>query len=150
MTTDIGKELALWRTGTDSLFNRMLSRKGIGDWWPAMEELTDFREPLADLEETNKEFVLTLDVPGVEKKDIHVRPRDHGIEIEAKKGSEIKEERKGIYLHERSFSGFYRYCALGDSAQADKAQATLKNGVLEVRIPKHPDMAKKAKEIEVK
>lgn len=145
MSTDIAQDLAEWRRSTDSIFNRMLS----GTLWP-LEQLSGLREPLMDLEETDEEYVLTMDVPGVERKDIHVRPRDRGVEVEARKTREVKEEVKGLVRHEREFEGYYRYCMLGEAADIEHAKATLKGGVLELRIPKIAGKVKRQKEIEVR
>ncbi len=112
----------------------------------------DYRSPLADVWETDKEIVAKIELPGVDKKDIKVRTRDNGLEIsvENKNQYEYRDEKKNIYRAERSYSGFYRYFELPDYADKDKINATYKNGILELRIAKKYSKDKGAKNIEVK
>ncbi|RMF07258.1 Hsp20/alpha crystallin family protein [Candidatus Woesearchaeota archaeon] len=108
---------------------------------------SDYRQPLTDIWETDKEVVATVELPGVDKKDIQINATDDGIEIKVEKKDEKKEEKKGMFRLERVYSGFYRFIPLPANVNADKTAATYKNGVLELRVPKVK--AKKGREIKV-
>ena len=114
--------------------------------------LINYIEPLTDVAETEKEIITKIEIPGVDKEDIRISAANEGIEITAEKRDEIKEEdrKKGRYRIERSYSGFYRYFSLPEYADFDKVEASYKNGILELRIPKTGREAKKGKEIKVK
>ena len=114
--------------------------------------LMNYAEPLADIYETGKEIVAKIELPGIDKDDIKIKATEDGIEIKGEKKDEIKEEdrKKGRYRLERSYSGFYRYFSLPDNADADNIDASYKDGLLEVKIPKTEKGIKKVKEVRVK
>ncbi len=111
-------------------------------------ELEGFRQPLADVFETDKEVVVTVELPGVRKEDIDVRVTESSVEIKAEVKGEIKEEKEGFYRAERTYQGFYRVIPLPTEVKANEAKATYNNGVLEIRIPKAKEETK-AKKVKV-
>lgn len=104
-------------------------------------ELMDYREPIADYFETDKEIVATIEIPGVDKKDIEINNINDGIEIKVEKN----EEKKDKNSYKKSSMGFYRYFKLPEYIDFDKSKATYKNGVLELKIPKKLIATKKKK-----
>lgn len=96
----------------------------------------EYREPYADVQETNKEVIVTAEMPGVNKGDINIRLRDSTLEISAEKKHEAEGKEKDYYLAERTYRKFYRALSLPAKVLSDKAKATYKNGVLEIRLPK--------------
>ena len=112
--------------------------------------ITNYRQALSDITETDKEIIATVELPGVEKEDININATETGIEIKVEKKDEHKDEnkKKGIYKLERNYVGFYKYIALPENALIDDIKATYKNGVLELRIPKKEEQ-KKGKRIKV-
>ncbi len=114
-------------------------------------ETSMYRQPLADIWETDDEIIATIELPGVEKEDIQVNVVDDYIEVKVEKKEEHKEEdkKKGMYRLERRYSGFYRRIPLPEEADADSIKATYKNGVLELRIPKKKTEKKKGKKVKV-
>lgn len=96
----------------------------------------DYREPYADIQETDDEVIVTAEMPGVDKSDINLRVSDGKLEISAEKKHETEEKKRDFYLAERSCSKFYKVLTLPAKVLEDKAKATYKNGVLEVRLPK--------------
>ena len=112
----------------------------------------DYIEPLTDIYDTEKEVKARIEIPGVEKGDIRISAVEGGIEIKVEKREESREDdrKKGRYRIERSYSGFYRYFSLPDSADTEKIEAGYKNGILELRIPKTVKETKKVKEVEIK
>ena len=101
-----------------------------------------------DLYEEKDEIVAKVELPGMEKDDIEVNITDHRLTVkgEKKKEKEIKEE--NYYRSERSYGSFIRALDLPKEVQAEKAQASFKDGVLEIRLPKTEEAKKK--EIKVK
>ncbi|HEX8960503.1 MAG TPA: Hsp20/alpha crystallin family protein [Geobacteraceae bacterium] len=91
-----------------------------------------------DIYEEGDNVVVKAEVPGMKKDDIEVNLTEDTITISGQKKSEEKVERKDFYRLERSFGSFTRKLRLPADIQTDKAKATFKDGVLEVRIPKAP------------
>ena len=92
--------------------------------------------PAVDIKETEKEFLLYADIPGVDPDEIDVHMEDGMLTIKGERESEKKEEREGYKRIERQRGTFYRRFSLPDTANADKIGAKSKNGVLEIIIPK--------------
>lgn len=96
-----------------------------------------FRQPLVDLKENEHEFIVSIEVPGVDKKDIQLNITENNLEVKVEKKSEINvTHEKGYVRSERVFNGFYRSMSLPSRIIADKARANYKNGILEVILPK--------------
>lgn len=105
---------------------------------PAM----NYRHALTDIREDDKEYVATVELPGVEKGDIHVNATEDGVEIKVeKKDEQQSEDKKGITRMERSYAGFYRFIST-PGADPSKVKAHYKNGILELRIPRSEKRAK--------
>jgi HSP20 family protein len=98
--------------------------------------------PLVDIEETDDAWIIEAEVPGVDRKDVNVELRDSELEI----SGDIKEkERKGILRRRTRRTGRFEFrVTLPGSADPEKVEANVKNGVLTVRIPK-PEQATRRK-----
>ncbi len=101
------------------------------------------RVPAVDLYEGKEEVVLKAEVPGLSKEDIKIDLTDSMVTIsgEKKKQEEVKEE--AYTYSERSYGSFSRSLQLPCAVKADKAKATFKNGILEVKLPKTEDAKKR-------
>ncbi|MBN2421959.1 Hsp20/alpha crystallin family protein [Candidatus Woesearchaeota archaeon] len=113
-------------------------------------EISRYRQPLTDIWETDKEVIATLELPGVSKEDININVKDDRLEVKVEKKQEKDDKKEGSYRFERSYSGFYRCFSLPSHVKADATDATYKNGVLEIKIPKLKEIESKSKKIEVK
>ena len=90
--------------------------------------------PGAELEETDDGFVLELDVPGVEKKDITVDVIGRRVAV---RGTRVEKERTGVMRHSTRVTGSFAYEATLPAEVDEKATtAELTDGVLTVRLPK--------------
>jgi HSP20 family protein len=92
--------------------------------------------PAVDIKETDKEFLIHADIPGVDTDDIDVHMEDGMLTIKGERESETKENRDGYKRVERHRGTFYRRFSLPDTANADKISAKSHHGVLEITIPK--------------
>ncbi|MFQ6051698.1 MAG: Hsp20/alpha crystallin family protein [Candidatus Hydrothermarchaeota archaeon] len=127
-------------------------RRGWRPSLPARERAIEPREegliqPFTDIIETDKEIVVSAEIPGVAKEDININVTEDSIEISAETKREEKEEREGYIRRERSYGKYYRSYSLPSSVNPDEAKATYKNGVLEIRLPKTE--VKKGKTIKI-
>lgn len=113
-------------------------------------EITKYRQPISDVWETDNEVVATLEMPGVNKGDISINVSDTAVEVKVEKKDQKEDRNKGMYRLERSYKGFYRCFSLPSHVRADEADATYKNGVLEIKIPKKKEHKDNIKKITVK
>jgi len=119
-------------------------------WWPRfkmpeMEELS----PKVDIFEEGDNFVMKAEVPGLKKEEIEVNISDDMITISGEKKKEEKIEKKDYYRMERSYGSFTRSFRMPQGVQTDKAKATFKDGVLELKVPKTEEAKKKEKKIPI-
>ncbi len=109
------------------------------------------REPTIDFQDRGDHYILTAELPGFEKKDVEVKIGSNILELTAEKNS--KTETKGMkgtqVLSSRSY--FHRYLTLPEEVVSEKVNGTMKNGVLELRLPKRVAKAlDKAKRVDLK
>jgi HSP20 family protein len=97
--------------------------------------------PRVDIREEDKRFVILADIPGVEPKDIEVSMDKGVLSIKGERKSEVREENGNATRVERAYGAFHRRFALPDSADAEGISASGKHGVLEISIPKKPELA---------
>jgi HSP20 family protein len=105
--------------------------------------------PTVDIFEDGNDVVVKAELPGMKKDDIEVNISDDVITISGEKKTEDKVEKKDYYRLERSFGAFTRTLQLPAETQTDKAKASFKDGILEVRIPKTTAAVQKVKKVTV-
>jgi HSP20 family protein len=106
--------------------------------------------PAADIVEKDGEFVMTLEAPGMDEKDIEVKVSDGAISIRGEMTQEKQEEKENYRLSERRHGSFARSFTLPASVDADRISAKYDKGVLTVAMPKSDDARKRQRKIEVK
>ena len=89
-----------------------------------------------DLVDTGKEFKVFAELPGVAKKDLEVNVTSNGISICGETKMETKKNDEGYIRRERSYSTICRNMAFPEEVDPSQAEATLKDGILEVVVPK--------------
>jgi len=92
--------------------------------------------PSVSIRETEKELIVEADIPGVKEEDIEIEIEDGKVVLKGER--KFKSESKGQdYYHlESSYGSFSRIIGLPSYVDAGKAEAEIKNGILEVRVPK--------------
>ena len=114
-------------------------------WSQANRNFTP-RLDIADLED---KFVLSAELPGLTDKDVHVEVNKDYLTIRGEKKSEHEEKSGASYLSERSYGAFERTIRLPDDVNRDKIDASCKDGILTVTVPKSPEAKKDTKRIPV-
>jgi HSP20 family protein len=107
--------------------------------------------PQMDLHETERAIVATCNLPGIEKKeDIHIDVDSHLLTVSGfvQKSNEIKEEQ--IHRKERYYGRFERCIMLPARVSGEGVEASYKNGLLEIHIPKQQGETKKSIEVDFK
>jgi HSP20 family protein len=92
--------------------------------------------PAVDIKEDSNKFIILADIPGVKPEDIEISMEAGVLTVKGEKKFETNIEKEGFKRVERTFGSFYRRFSLPDSANSDAINASSKNGVLEIAIPK--------------
>ncbi len=92
--------------------------------------------PNADVYETDDEWVVELEVPGYDEKELEIEVADHTLCVKGARKEEKERKDRTFRLHERLESSFERRFALPEEADADKLKALFEKGVLEIHAPK--------------
>ena len=135
----------------DRDFWRLPFRRSLFDIEPLWRrELSWAAAPAVDIIEKDNAYEVTVELPGLDEKNIEVKLVNGSLTIKGEKKEEKEEKKKDYYLHERHFGSFERSFRIPDTVQADKIEAAFKKGVLTVTLPKKPEVVKPEKKIEVK
>ena len=106
-------------------------------------------KPTLDIGADNKEYTISIEVPGVEQKDIALELADNILTIRGEKKQEKEEKEKDYYRMERSYGSFQRVLTLPEDADKDKLAARFKNGVLSITMPRKELPRADIKQIEI-
>jgi|UniRef100_A0A7V6A2V9 HSP20 family protein len=114
----------------------------------ALKPLEEAWMPAVDVSETADKITVRAEIPGMEAKDIDISMVGDTLTIKGEKKVEREEKEENYHLVERSYGSFSRSIKLPAAADADKVDATYKNGVLTVVLPKKEEV--KPRTIEIK
>jgi HSP20 family protein len=106
--------------------------------------------PRMDVVEDAKAFRVTIELPGMADKDVAVSLTDRLLTIRGEKKEEKEQKDKDTYRSERRYGSFRRAFELPGDVDANKIEASFKNGVLTVDLPKTKEAQDKVKQIQVK
>ena len=130
-----------WRRPASSVFD-------VEPFWRG--ELSFGKAPVVDIVERDKEYEITAELPGMDEQNIDVKFVDGVLTIKGEKKEEKEEKNKDYYLSERRFGSFQRSFKMPDGVDADKIEASFKNAVLTVLLPKSTEAQKREKKIAIK
>jgi HSP20 family protein len=141
--------LARFHDEFDRLFDNFFSGfPGIARWGGGNGN--GFRMPEVDLSETDKEYCIEAELPGLDEKEVSLTLHDGVLTLKGEKKEEKKEEKKDYHFSERRWGSFQRSLRLPEDVDESKVTADFKKGVLTVHLPKSADAQKAAKRIEIK
>jgi HSP20 family protein len=106
--------------------------------------------PAVDVAETANGYEITAELPGIEEKNVEVKYADGTLTIKGEKKDEKEEKKENYYLSERNYGAFQRSFRVPDGVDVDKIEASFKNGVLTLTLPKTPEAQKEEKRIQIK
>jgi HSP20 family protein len=92
--------------------------------------------PNIDMHETENEVIVKADVPGVEPEDLEVYCTDNALIVRGEMRREEQRDERGIHRAERRYGRFERALPLPAEVNRDQIQASFRNGVLELHLPK--------------
>ncbi len=119
----------------DRLFNRMLRSDDVDAERTEMSNIGTWR-PAVDITEREKEYVLTVELPGINEDDVHIALKDNVLTLKGEKKFETEETEENRYYNERVFGSFQRMIRFDSEIKDDDVRADYENGVLTIILPK--------------
>jgi HSP20 family protein len=110
--------------------------------WMADESLATSEPAFAprfDVKEEKGEYVLSADLPGVKPEAVEIALEGDRLKVSGRRESSRKEESGQAYLSEICYGSFAREFSLPESVDSEHVQASLKDGVLTLHLPKKPE-----------
>ncbi len=107
-------------------------------------------QPTTDIAETDKEYEVTVELPGIDEKDVEVTLANGVLSIKGEKKFEREEKKKDYYLSERSYGSFQRSIRVPEDVDGEKVSAAFAKGVLTLKLPKLAEAQSTTKKIAVK
>lgn len=130
----------------DEFMSPLFPRLGPSQW-------TEFgeREPRIDVQDRGDHYTMTAELPGFEKDDVEVQVTSNALELKAEKRAN-REDKNGEGMQgQSSYSYFHKYLTLPESVLSEKVDGTMKNGILELKLPKsEPKPVAKTKRVALK
>ncbi|RME39903.1 MAG: Hsp20/alpha crystallin family protein [Planctomycetota bacterium] len=133
----------------------MLFERFFRDPWGALEDFGDGGSlltamPRMDVAESDKDVTVTLELPGVDPKDLDIRVSQGVLTVQGEKKREKEEKDRNYHWVEREYGSFHRTVPLPNSVDPEKVEATYENGVLTVTLAKQPGHQQKRVEVKAK
>jgi HSP20 family protein len=153
---DDSTALAIPRTGLPSIFEEFMRPfdQLMAPFFasPSGSFLTEFgREPIIDFQDRGDHYLVTAEFPGLEKKDLEVRIDSNVLELKAERSTDRETRSTEGRSMQSSRSFFHRYMTLPEEVVSEKVTGTIKNGVLELKLPKsEPKVADKSRRVDLK
>ena len=107
--------------------------------------------PAAEITETKGEILMTVELPGLDRNDVHIEVERGVLTLRGEKRTErVQEEKeKEYFLEERRYGSFQRSFTLPPSVDAEKITASFEKGVLSIRLPKTETEKPRGREINI-
>ncbi len=125
------RELNTIQSEMNRLFNTLLDSPSPGNGSPLRRWM-----PPMDLVETEDDFVLRVDLPGVSQDDVSIELEANVLTVTGERKAEHEDRKEGYYRVERAAGVFRRSLTLPEGVDPERVKASFDRGVLEVRVPK--------------
>jgi HSP20 family protein len=122
--------MTLFKDEMERMFDHLFEPR-----WGALEAVGEWT-PKLDFSETKDAYVVKLEVPGVEQKEISVALEDQFLTVRGEKSREKEEKDEKFHRVERAWGAFARTIRLPGSVDTEKTTAAFKDGLLTVTLPK--------------
>ena len=144
---DLSNSLTVLQDEVNRLFDRFYNG--------AMVHMTDWDKktpaaPAVEIIENGKSYSVRFELAGMTPEDVELEIAGGTLVIQGEKKEEKKEEKDHILHQEIAYGSFYRSIPLPETVDAAKAEATFRNGVLSVEIPKKAEAVATSKKLPIK
>jgi len=132
------KDMMTLREKMNRLFEDAVTGKG-----EEKELISSSWVPAVDIYEKDNELILTVEVPGINEKDIEISIEDNTLSIRGERKFEKETKEESFHRIERSYGSFFRSFSLPGNIDQEKIQAEHENGILRVTMPKKAELKPK-------
>lgn len=103
---------------------------------PSFQKIRGELSPRIDISETDSDYHIDTDLPGIDQKDIDIKLDNNILTIKGKSEDQSETKERNYYIKERYYGSFQRSISLPNNMNADDINAKFENGVLHIKIPK--------------
>lgn len=136
----------------------MVEANQSGALWPRLYEpfrtvgskLSEWLSPASEASSNDNHYKIAIELPGVAQDDIHLNATKDLLTVSGEKTETREDKGDTWYFSERQYGAFRRSFRLPPDADGDKAEASIKDGVLTISVPRHSADSRQGKKIEVK
>lgn len=145
---DMARDLMPWSPWREMMSMRENIDKFFDEPFSSRSMVQGSFHPSVSIRETDKELVVEADLPGVKDEDVDVQIEDDKLVIRGERKHTSETKKEDYYHMESSYGTFSRTIGLPSYVDASQAEAEVKDGILEIRVPKVE--SKKSKKVEIK
>lgn len=140
-------ELDLLRNQLNTLFERTFDE--FEPWEKPLAKMTSWK-PAIELHEEKDEYVMKVELPGVNKEDINIEINENQIIISGETEQKRENKKDNIYRSEFRYGKYMRTISMPSEINTEETKAEFKNGILKIEAPKVEKEHKKYKKLTVK
>jgi HSP20 family protein len=130
--------------------NRMFESIFHGDLSDSTSAFTSAWIPAVDIAEGDNDFVVRMELPGVNKEDVKITMQEGILTVRGEKKQEKESKESDYHRAERSYGSFQRSFTLPTAVRADAIDASFRDGVLNISLPKAEEARPKQIDVKVK
>lgn len=135
----------------------MVEKSHMSGLWPSFYEplrnfgtrMAEFLSPASDASADDGAYSISMELPGVEEKDIDLSVHDGVVTVKGEKTAEREEKGDTWFFSERQYGAFSRTFRLPADADGERIEASLADGVLRIRVPKASPKAPEARKVTI-
>ena len=131
------------------MFRRMTEEMERAFFGGSQQTETSIWSPRVEAFQKQDKFIVRAELPGLKKDDVEVSVTEDAVTIHGQRQEEHERNEEGFYHSERSYGSFYRSIPLPEGVITDSAEASFKDGVLEIRLQAPPNEVRKGRRIEI-
>lgn len=136
----------------------MVETNQLGRFWPHLYEplrglgtrLSEWLAPASEASSDDNLYRISIELPGVSEDDIDLRIANDSLIVSGEKTETREDKGETWYFSERQYGAFRRSFRLPPDADADKAEAHAKDGVLEITVPRRTTESGQVRKIDIK
>jgi len=136
----------------------MVEKSHTAGLWPSVYEpfrnfgsrVADWLAPASDASADEDAYRITMELPGVEEKDIDITVNSGVVSVKGEKSSQREEKGATWFFSERQYGAFSRSFRLPEDADGENVEAHLKDGVLSITVPKRAPETPEATKVKIK
>ena len=143
------EELSGWQRAMSRLFGDVFNGGRLRELGFDLEGGRAGWFPAVDVEETDKEYLFTADIPGLEKDDVNVEVEKGLLKIRGERKEEKEEKGKNFLRKEHFYGRFDRSFPLPADAKTEDVKADYKKGVLTIHVPRAEELKPKTVKVNI-